>query len=163
MFAPIVHLMLRGHEPPHDRLGVEHHPAAPYAGRRDPVEVRVCSLGKEAGGCSSAPPEPVESDSGQQLIRAAWGSTCSQDRHHGCRGPQHPRPTQVSCAEQIRRSLINFVQVEAAMVDQDHQGLPVGLTDPLAARLRGPSQTQQCGGFPRSTLGNRTADAKMHV
>jgi hypothetical protein len=58
---PVGHLMLGIHEPPYDRLGVKHHPAARYASRRDPVEFRVCSLGKEAGGCSSAPPEPVES------------------------------------------------------------------------------------------------------
>jgi hypothetical protein len=32
-----------------------------YASRRAPVEFRVCRLGKEAGGCSSAPPKPVES------------------------------------------------------------------------------------------------------
>jgi hypothetical protein len=87
---------------------------------------------------------------------------CARARSHGSYDlcsviSRRSLPAPVCLIDKIRRSLITRGGHALIKITKD---LPVGLTDPLAARLRGPSQTQQCCGFPGSTLGNRTANAK---
>jgi hypothetical protein len=41
--------MLRIHEPLHDRLGVQHHPAAGYVVRRNPVKIGILGSDKNEG------------------------------------------------------------------------------------------------------------------